>query len=236
MHALQTRRLEKTYGEGPTEVKALRGVNLDINAGEFVSIMGPSGSGKSTLLNMIGLLDAPTRGGIRVMGKTTHRLNANQRAIVRRDTLGFVFQAFHLLPRASAVQNVMLPMAFAGVPLSKRRPRAEKILAAVGLGDRASHKPSELSGGQKQRVAIARALALNPPIILADEPTGNLDSTTSIEVMELFQRLHQSGRTVVQVTHESSMAQYSDRIIRFGDGVIREDAPVARQADAEALA
>lgn len=232
MHAIQTRKLAKTYGEGETAVHALRGVNLDIQRGEFVSIMGPSGSGKSTLLNMIGLLDAPTRGGIRLMDQNVHSLNANQRALARRKTLGFVFQAFHLLPRASAIHNVMLPMAFAGIPVPKRRPRAQKILEAVGLGDRAGHKPSELSGGQKQRVAIARSLALNPPILLADEPTGNLDTQTSREVMELFQRLNANGRTVIQVTHEPTMAQYSDRTILFEDGrILRDEAVTHRPAE-----
>lgn len=229
MYAIQTRRLTKTYGVGETEVPVLKGVNLDIKQGEFVSIMGPSGSGKSTLLNMVGLLDTPTGGAIRLVGGDVHKLNKNQRAAIRQDTLGFVFQAFHLLPRASALQNVMLPMALAGIKRADRRSKAQEVLEAVGLGDRMKHQPSELSGGQKQRVAIARALALDPPILLADEPTGNLDSTTSKEIMQLFQRLHGEGKTVVQVTHEPTMARYGERIIRFEDGIIARNERVGRR-------
>lgn len=203
---------------------------MDIRRGEFVSIMGPSGSGKSTLLNMIGLLDTPTGGAIRLMQQDVNNLNKNARAAIRQQTLGFVFQAFHLLPRATAVQNVMLPMALAGVKRSERKTRAEKVLEAVGLGDRMTYQPSELSGGQKQRVALARSLALDPPILLADEPTGNLDSTTSKEIMQLFQRLHKAGKTVVQVTHEQTMANYSQRIIRFEDGIIARSETVENRS------
>lgn len=220
MYAIQSRGLTKTYGYGENATPVLKGVMMDIRRGEFVSIMGPSGSGKSTLLNMIGLLDTPTGGGIRLMQRDVHNLNKNERAAIRQQTLGFVFQAFHLLPRATALQNVMLPMALAGVKRSERKTRAERVLEAVGLGDRMTYQPSELSGGQKQRVAIARSLALDPPILLADEPTGNLDSSTSKEIMQLFQRLHKQGKTVVQVTHEPTMAQYGQRIIRFQDGII----------------
>ncbi|MGB1698097.1 MAG: ABC transporter ATP-binding protein [Thermoplasmatota archaeon] len=229
MYAIQTRRLTKTYGAGETEVPVLKGVNLDIKQGEFVSIMGPSGSGKSTLLNMIGLLDTPTGGGIRLLEGDVHKLHKNQRAAVRQESLGFVFQAFHLMPRATALQNVMLPMALAGMRRADRRSKAEQVLEAVGLGDRMKHQPSELSGGQKQRVAIARALALDPPILLADEPTGNLDSTTSRDIMKLFQSLHAEGKTVVQVTHEPTMARYGQRIIRFQDGIIARNERVGGQ-------
>ncbi len=219
-YALQTRGLRKVYGEGDARVEALRGVDLDIRQGDFVSVMGPSGSGKSTLLHLIGLLDAPTAGGVRVNGQDASQFSAKQRTLARRESLGFVFQAFHLIPRASAIRNVMLPMALAGVPRSQRRPRAEEILRSVGLGDRMRNTPSQLSGGQKQRVAIARALALDPPIILADEPTGNLDTTTGNEVMQLFTELNQRGKTIIQVTHEREMQAYGKRTIEIRDGRI----------------
>ncbi|HUR25516.1 MAG TPA: ABC transporter ATP-binding protein [Candidatus Thermoplasmatota archaeon] len=219
-HAVQTRQLRKAYRAGDQELEVLRGVDLDIRRGEFVSIMGPSGSGKSTLLNLVGLLDTPTGGAIRLMGTETHAMTPDQRARMRRQTLGFVFQSFNLMPRLTALQNVMLPMAIAGVPLQVRREKARGLLESVGLGDRIHHVPSELSGGQKQRVAIARALALDPPILLADEPTGNLDSATSAEVMQLFVRLHADGRTIIQVTHDDEMASFGTRTIRFRDGRI----------------
>lgn len=228
MYAIQTRQLRKSYGTGATAVEVLKGINLDIRQGEFVSIMGPSGSGKSTLLNMVGLLDTPSGGAMRIMERRAQKLSKNQRAEVRQQTIGFVFQAFHLLPRATALQNVMLPMALAGVKRSARRKKAEATLRAVGLGDRMKNKPSELSGGQKQRVAIARAIALDPPILLADEPTGNLDSKTSEEIMRLFQSLHRNGKTVIQVTHEPTMARFGQRIIRFQDGVIAANEQVAQ--------
>ncbi|MHB1261480.1 MAG: ABC transporter ATP-binding protein [Thermoplasmatota archaeon] len=219
-HAVQTRRLRKAYRAGDQELEVLRGVDLDIRRGEFVSIMGPSGSGKSTLLNLVGLLDTPTGGAIRLMGTETHQMTPNQRAKMRRQTLGFVFQSFNLMPRLTALQNVMLPMAIAGIPRKVRRQKARELLTSVGLADRLDHFPSELSGGQKQRVAIARALALDPPIILADEPSGNLDSTTSAEVMQLFTHLHAKGRTIIQVTHDEDMAAFGTRTIRFRDGRI----------------
>lgn len=221
--AIQTRGLRKRYGRGEASVLALQRIDLDIRRGEFVSIMGSSGSGKSTLLHLIGLLDAPTAGRIRINGRDASRMNDLQRTMARRKNLGFVFQAFHLLPRASTIHNVMLPMALAGVPRAQRRPRAMRALDAVGLRDRAKHKPTELSGGQKQRVAIARALALDPPIILADEPTGNLDTTTSHEIMELFRSLHQRGKTIVQVTHEPTMARIGQRIVTISDGRMARD-------------
>lgn len=231
MPIIQTRDLHKVYGHGPNRVHALRGVDLAIERGEFISIMGPSGSGKSTLLNMIGMLDRPTRGDIQILGNPVASLNAKQQATGRRKALGFVFQSFHLLPRATAQQNVMLPMAFAGIPLADRRLRAMRILESVGLGDRARHRPSELSGGQKQRVAIARALALDPPILLADEPTGNLDSTTSEDIMGLFQELHAAGKTVVQITHDDHMAHFGQRVVKFMDGLVRQEytVPAARR-------
>jgi putative ABC transport system ATP-binding protein len=229
--AVQTRRLGKSYPAGDEELQVLRDVNLDIRRGEFVSIMGPSGSGKSTLLNLVGLLDVPTGGAIRLLGTETHRMGANERALMRRRALGFVFQSFNLMPRLTALHNVMLPMAIAGVPLRERRPRARRLLESVGLGDRTGHRPAELSGGQKQRVAIARALALDPPILLADEPTGNLDSRTSVEIMQLFRQLNRSGKTILQVTHSDEMAAYGSRTIRFLDGRV-----VASQAVAAAAA
>ncbi len=220
IHALQTRALRKVYGEGDARVEALAGVDLDIRRGEFVSIMGPSGSGKSTLLHLIGLLDAPTSGGVRVNGRDASQLTAKERTLARRESLGFVFQAFHLIPRASAIRNVILPLALAGVPRSERRPRAEAVLRSVGLGDRMNNTPSQLSGGQKQRVAIARALALDPPIILADEPTGNLDTKTGNEIMQLFADLNRRGKTIIQVTHEPAMIRYSQRTIEIRDGLV----------------
>lgn len=218
--AVQTRELTKAFSAGDQQLQVLKGVDLDVLPGEFVSIMGPSGSGKSTLLNLIGLLDVPGGGAIRLMGTETHQMNGNQRATMRRQTLGFVFQSFNLMPRLSALHNVMLPLAIAGVPRKERVQRAKKLLGDVGLGDRLDHRPSQLSGGQKQRVAIARALALDPPILLADEPTGNLDSKTSLEVMQLFLRLNAAGKTILQVTHDEEMAQFGSRTIRFRDGRI----------------
>jgi putative ABC transport system ATP-binding protein len=216
--AVQTRKLGKTYQSGDEQLAVLVDVDLDVRRGEFVSIMGPSGSGKSTLLNLVGLLDVPTTGAIRLLGTETHRMNANQRAMMRRSSLGFIFQSFNLMPRLSALHNVMLPMAISGIPSRERVPRAKALLESVGLGDRLKHRPAQLSGGQKQRVAVARALALDPPILLADEPTGNLDSKTSEEIMRLFQRLNRAGKTILQVTHADEMAAFGSRTIRFRDG------------------
>jgi putative ABC transport system ATP-binding protein len=229
---ISIRGLHKHYGEGANSVHALRGIDLDVERGEFLSVMGPSGSGKSTLLNMAGMLDAPSSGTIHVLGNPVHELDAKGRTTGRRKALGFVFQSFHLMPRTTALQNVMLPMLFAGVPTHERRQRAARILKKVGLRDRMNHMPSELSGGQKQRVAIARSLALDPPIILADEPTGNLDSTTSREVMELFRELNNQGKTVIQITHDSAMAHHSERIIRFDDGQVVSEFFVPQTIDA----
>ncbi len=218
--AVQARRVSKSYPSGDERLQALADVDLDIRRGEFVSVMGPSGSGKSTLLNLVGLLDVPDSGAIRLLGTETSRMHGSQRAMMRRRAIGFVFQSFNLMPRMSALGNVMLPMAIAGVPRRERAPRARALLESVGLGDRLRHRPAQLSGGQKQRVAIARALALDPPVLLADEPTGNLDSKTSVEIMQLFQRLNRAGKTIIQVTHSFEMASFGSRMVLFRDGRI----------------
>ncbi|MDD2484708.1 MAG: ABC transporter ATP-binding protein [Eubacteriales bacterium] len=216
--------LTKVYKNGEIEVAALRHIDLTINKGEYVAIMGASGSGKSTLMNILGCLDRPTEGyyyleGVDVMEKSDDELSS-----VRNRKLGFVFQSFNLIPRTSALKNVELPMIYGRVRLEEREERAFALLEQVGLADRADHMPNELSGGQKQRVAIARALANNPPIILADEPTGNLDSQSSVEIMEIFSKLNrESGNTVIVVTHERDIAEYTDRIITFRDGKILND-------------
>jgi ABC-type lipoprotein export system ATPase subunit len=218
--AVRTRRLSKTFKAGDSALHVLKNVDLDIRRGEFVSVMGPSGSGKSTLLHLVGLLDVPTEGEVHLLGTETGRMSGRQRALMRRRTLGFVFQSFNLMPRLNALYNVMLPMAIAGVPRRERRERAQRLLHEVGLGDRMGHRPAQLSGGQKQRVAIARALALDPPILLADEPTGNLDSRTGAEIMRRFQELNRAGKTIVQVTHDPDMAAFGTRIVRLLDGVL----------------
>jgi putative ABC transport system ATP-binding protein len=220
---IEARGLWKTYGEGDTELHALRGVDLTIHAGEFVAIMGPSGSGKSTLLNVLGCLDRPTRGSLRLLGEDVARLPADRLAEVRNRTLGFVFQSYCLLPRTSALENVELPMLYAGVSRRELAARATAALQRVGLGDRLGHRPNQLSGGQQQRVAIARALVNRPRVILADEPTGNLDSKTSIEIMRLFQELSDEGITVVFVTHEADIAAFASRTIVVKDGAIEVD-------------
>ncbi len=217
VHALA---LEKSYPQGDEDVRVLKGVGFTIADGEWVTIMGPSGSGKSTLLNLIGLLDQPTGGSLLLRGRDVSRLSAKESAMARRENLGFIFQSFNLMPRMTALGNVMLPMAIAGIARTERTQRAERLLESVGLGDRMYYRPAQLSGGQKQRVAIARALALDPPILLADEPTGNLDSKTGAEVMQLFTRLHEQGRTIIQVTHDNDVANHAGRIVRLRDGVI----------------
>ncbi|MBB5015861.1 ABC transporter ATP-binding protein [Rehaibacterium terrae] len=215
--------LRKVYAEGtPAEVVALRGVSLRVEHGEFVAIMGPSGSGKSTLMNLIGCLDTPSGGSYFCDGVDVATLDAEQRARLRLEKIGFVFQGFHLLARMSALDNVMMPLIYAGVPRAERRPRAERALAEVGLAERARHKPSELSGGQQQRVAIARALINAAPIILADEPTGALDTRTSEEIMALFKRLQAAGHTIVVITHEPPIAAYADRVFHMRDGELHE--------------
>ena len=217
----------KTYDMGAELVHALSGVSVDIEANEYVSIMGPSGSGKSTLMNVVGCLDTPTSGLYEIDGENVGDLDDNQLAEIRNRKIGFVFQTFNLLPRSTALHNVELPLIYAGVSAQQRREKAEKALVAVGLGDRMTHRPNELSGGQRQRVAIARALVNDPSIILADEPTGNLDSKTGIEIMQLFSDLHQQGNTIILVTHEEDIAEHSHRIIRLFDGKVASDEKVA---------
>jgi len=220
--------LVKTYVMGSTEVNALRGVSLEIHRNEYLAIMGPSGSGKSTLMNMIGCLDTPTSGTYLLEGQSVGEMSEDQLADIRNRRIGFVFQTFNLLPRADVLHNVELPLVYAGVPRAERRQRAEAAIARVGLGERAGHRPNELSGGQRQRVAIARALVGNPSIILADEPTGNLDSKTGEEIMQMFDELHAAGQTIILVTHEDNIAAHARRTIRLKDGLIESD--VSRQA------
>jgi len=214
----------KNYPMGERgSVPAVRGVDLTIREGEFVAIMGPSGSGKSSLMNIIGCLDNPSAGTYRLAGRDVSRLGERELARVRNRDIGFVFQSFNLLPRATALSNVELPLVYAGVPARERRERAEKALESVGIADWATHRPSELSGGQCQRVAIARALATRPRILLADEPTGNLDSATSMEILDLFSELHRQGNTVILVTHEEEVASRAARIIHIRDGKVVSD-------------
>ena len=215
--------IEKSYFMGMQAIPVLKGINLEIFKNEYVALMGPSGSGKSTLMNILGCLDSPT-GGIYILnGKDVSKMADNDLAEVRNKEIGFVFQQFNLLPRLSAAENVSLPLIYAGVGRKERMERAMEVLAKVGLADRSHHKPNELSGGQMQRVAIARALVNNPAIILADEPTGNLDSKTSIEVMDIFGKIQASGNTVVLVTHEEEIAAYAKRVVRLRDGSIESD-------------
>ncbi|AWJ87988.1 macrolide ABC transporter ATP-binding protein (plasmid) [Azospirillum sp. TSH58] len=223
--------VSKIFGTGPAAVPALNAVDLSIGRGEFVAIMGPSGSGKSTAMNILGCLDTPTSGTYRFMGVDVGGLDRRQRALLRRRYLGFVFQGFNLLARTSAVENVELPLVYRGVPVTVRRRLAREVLARVGLDGREDHTPGELSGGQQQRVAIARAIVTDPAVLLADEPTGNLDSRMSLEIMNLLVRLnHEQGITVIMVTHEPDMAAHARRIIRFVDGRIDSDAPGERAA------
>src|SRR6187401_3016955 len=223
MPLIETRDLWKTYVMGDEEIHALKGVSISIERGEYVAIMGPSGSGKSTLMNLIGCLDTPSKGAYMLNGKQVSEMNDDELARIRNEEIGFVFQTFNLLPRASALHNVELPLIYAGVPAKTRRERASQALDKVELSDRKHHRPNELSGGQRQRVAIARALVNNPSILLADEPTGNLDSKTGVEIMSLFARLHEAGNTIVLVTHEADIAAHAHRTIHLRDGEIERD-------------
>jgi putative ABC transport system ATP-binding protein len=223
MALIETRDLWKTYVMGQEEIHALRGVSLQIQRGEYVAIMGPSGSGKSTLMNLVGCLDTPSKGSYLLNGKEVASMNDDELARIRNEEIGFVFQTFNLLPRATALHNVELPLIYAGMPAKDRQERAKQALDKVELSPRASHRPNELSGGQRQRVAIARALVNNPSILLADEPTGNLDSKTGNEIMGLFERLHSGGNTIVLVTHEADIAAYAHRVISIRDGQVEKD-------------
>jgi putative ABC transport system ATP-binding protein len=224
--AIQTEALWKTYEMGAEKLHALRGIDLVIRRGEYVAIMGPSGSGKSTLMNLIGCLDTPTSGKYWLAGRLVSDLDDDELAYIRNKEIGFVFQTFNLLPRATALHNVELPLIYNGTPSEERLAKAKHALAAVDLGERMLHKPNELSGGQRQRVAIARALVNSPSIVLADEPTGNLDSKTGDEIMALFARLHTEGNTIILVTHENDVARRADRIIHVRDGKVESDEPV----------
>src|ERR1043165_5092317 len=230
MGLITTQDLWKTYVMGSEEIHALRGLSINIEKGEYVAIMGPSGSGKSTLMNLIGCLDTPSKGSYLLNGKEVASMNDDELARIRNEEIGFVFQTFNLLPRATALHNVELPLVYAGVSGRDRQDRAKAALAKVELTERASHKPNELSGGQRQRVAIARALVNNPSILLADEPTGNLDSKTGVEIMGLFARLHQGGNTIILVTHEPDIAAYAHRVIAIRDGQVERDVKQQPQA------
>jgi putative ABC transport system ATP-binding protein len=231
---ISVRNLKKNYLLGQTQVRALRGVTLDIHPGEFVAIMGPSGSGKSTFMNLIGCLDRPSSGEYYLMGTPVGRMTPDQLAAVRNRRIGFVFQGFNLLGRSSALQNVMLPLLYAGLQKDEQRRRASRVLRLVGLASRANHKPAQLSGGQQQRVAIARALVTGPALLLADEPTGNLDSHTSVEIMAVLQALNDRGLTIVLVTHESDIAGYTHRRVTFRDGRVTHDELVSTPRSARA--
>jgi len=229
MNIINIEHIAKIYQVGLEEVQALRDVSLRIDKNEYVAIMGPSGSGKSTLMNMLGCLDTPTKGKYEFNGVNVSEMTDNDLARIRNKEIGFVFQTFNLLPRSDALHNVELPLIYAGISFAERRERAKKALEDVSLGDRITHKPNELSGGQRQRVAVARALVTNPSIILADEPTGNLDSRTGEEIMQLFNELHEKGNTIILVTHEEYIAEHAARIIRLKDGLIEKDGLVEKR-------
>ena len=222
---LELKGISKKYVIGTEKVNALRKIDLSISKGEYVALMGPSGSGKSTLMNIIGCLDTPSEGTYFLNEKGVSQMTENELAEIRNKEIGFIFQTFNLVPRSNALDNVALPLVYAGFSKSDRNVRATKVLNDVGLGDRMNHKPNELSGGQRQRVAVARALVNNPSIILADEPTGNLDSKTSEEIMVLFEEIHQNGNTIIVVTHEENIARHAHRIVRIKDGLIESDTP-----------
>jgi len=230
-----THDLWKTYEMGTNEVHALQGVSFAIQRNEYVAIMGPSGSGKSTLMNLIGCLDTPTKGEYWLNGRLVSEMDDDELAHIRNKEIGFVFQTFNLLARATALHNVELPLIYSGIPAKERSERAKKSLQMVELSDRMHHKPNELSGGQRQRVAIARALVNHPSIILADEPTGNLDSQTGVEIMKLFDRLHAEGNTIILVTHERDIAEFAHRVISIRDGKIASDEPMQKTASTPAV-
>jgi putative ABC transport system ATP-binding protein len=232
MSLIETVDLWKTYVMGTEEVHALRGVSIQIERGEYVAIMGPSGSGKSTLMNLIGCLDTPSQGSYLLNGKQVSQMNDDELARIRNEEIGFVFQTFNLLPRQTAQKNVELPLVYAGVVGKDREQRASEALRKVDLADRKTHRPNELSGGQRQRVAIARALVNNPSILLADEPTGNLDSKTGVEIMTLFARLHQGGNTIILVTHDPDVGSHAERQIHIRDGQVERDVKGAAIAHA----
>ncbi|HOO42455.1 MAG TPA: ABC transporter ATP-binding protein [Bacteroidales bacterium] len=217
--------IKKIYKVGNQEVRALNGVDLEIRKNEYVAIMGPSGSGKSTLMNLLGCLDTPTEGTYILNNTDVSQMRDDQLAEVRNKEIGFVFQSFNLLPRYDALNNVALPLIYAGIPKHEREDEARKALVNVDLGDRMDHKPNELSGGQKQRVAVARAMVNNPSIILADEPTGNLDTKTSLDIMSLFEQVYERGNTIIVVTHEEDIARYARRVVRLRDGLVESDEP-----------
>src|SRR5689334_10216899 len=230
MALIETRDLWKTYIMGDEEIHALKGVSISIERGEYVAIMGPSGSGKSTLMNLIGCLDTPSKGTYLLNEKEVSQMNDNELARIRNEEIGFVFQTFNLLPRATALHNVELPLVYAGIGKTERLAQAKAAIEKVELTHRMTHKPNELSGGQRQRVAIARALVNNPSILLADEPTGNLDSKTGVEIMALFARLHEGGNTIILVTHEPDIAAYAHRVIAIRDGQVERDVKQQPQA------
>ena len=234
MSLIRLTNIARRYVMGAETIHALRDVSVTIERGEYVAIMGPSGSGKSTLMNLLGCLDTPTEGTYELNGENVSEMDDNQLADIRNREIGFVFQTFNLLPRANALRNVELPLIYAGMRLDERRERARQALDQVGLGDRVTHKPNELSGGQRQRVAVARALVTNPSIILADEPTGNLDSRTGEEIMQLFERLSEGGNTILLVTHEESVAAHARRVVRLLDGRVAADEAMAAGAPGQA--